>query len=311
MQMIRRAFLLALAAIALLVGGTVAPDASATTAVRQILLSSTIDADAKDWGARVVANGGTYSPATLKAVSNFAKQAKAAGLWTKLTRVNLFAGDQLAAALVPLKVGGGNATDTNVNFVSGDYTEATGLKGNGTSKSLDTGITFAIASLATMSLSAYAVSMETSGGSTMKVLLGSQDGGDSRKGVQLCAQYNFGTNQRRATYTGQNASVAAPAYTTALTASAFVSAGPVGDGTYRLFENGVEVGTATAAPSNSVNALGTIRVFAQSEDDASTAAWWTSAYIRTYHIGTTLTVAEQATLYTITHAFNVALGRGV
>jgi hypothetical protein len=268
------------------------------------------DSDALGWAAAVTTAGGTYSGTTLGALSTMIASMKAAGLWTKMACFGPLCGNQLTAALIQYK-GGTWAAATNVNFVSGDYTEATGLKGNGTSKSLDTGITFAIASLATMSLSAYAVSMETSGGSTMKVLLGSQDGGDSRKGVQLCAQYNFGTNQRRATYTGQNASVAAPAYTTALTASAFVSAGPVGDGTYRLFENGVEVGTATAAPSNSVNALGTIRVFAQSEDDASTAAWWTSAYIRTYHIGTTLTVAEQATLYTITHAFNVALGRGV
>src|SRR6478736_153668 len=98
-----------------------------------------VDGDAVAWAIAVLAAGGTYSVSTLAAVSNFCVSAKAASLWTKLNRVNLFCGDQLAAALVPLKVGGGSATDTNVNFVGGDYTEATGLTGNGTTKYLRTG----------------------------------------------------------------------------------------------------------------------------------------------------------------------------
>jgi hypothetical protein len=99
-----------------------------------------VDADVAAWAAAVTGNGGTYSAPTLAAVAAFVTAAKASGYWTKLNRINLFCGDQLAAALVPLKVGGGNATDTNVNFVAGDYTEATGLTGNGTTKYLRTGL---------------------------------------------------------------------------------------------------------------------------------------------------------------------------
>lgn len=98
------------------------------------------DADAQDFFTRVTANSGTLSDATKTAVNTFVLAAKANGYWTKLTRINLFCGDQLAAALVPLKVGGGGATDTNNNFVAGDYSLATGLTGNGTTKSLGTGL---------------------------------------------------------------------------------------------------------------------------------------------------------------------------
>ncbi len=101
---------------------------------------SSVDTDAAAWAAAVVSNGGTYSASTLAAVSTFCASAKASGYWTRLNRINLFCGNQLAACLVPLKVGGGNSTDTNVNFVAGDYSEATGLTGNGTTKYLRTGL---------------------------------------------------------------------------------------------------------------------------------------------------------------------------
>ena len=92
------------------------------------------------------ANGGTVSAATLRAVSNFCESIDAAGLRSKMYRVNLFTGTQLAAALVPLyrsaSFGGtayGTSVDTNVNFVVGDYTEGAGLTGNGSNKYLNLG----------------------------------------------------------------------------------------------------------------------------------------------------------------------------
>lgn len=99
------------------------------------------DPDAYDWVGRVIAAGGTVSVPTAGAASTFVTNAKAHGYWTKLNRVNLFAGDQLIACLIPLKVGGGSAAEQNVGpFVAGDYTESTGLTGNGTTKYLRTNL---------------------------------------------------------------------------------------------------------------------------------------------------------------------------
>jgi hypothetical protein len=114
--------------------------------------SSGYGLDARDWQSRVVANGGTVSASTMKAVDTFCKTIVTAGIRDRFYRLNLFAGTGLSAALVPLfrgpSLGGtqyGNTTDTNNNFVSGDYVE-TGTGGGistgaaNATKTLDTGL---------------------------------------------------------------------------------------------------------------------------------------------------------------------------
>jgi hypothetical protein len=106
------------------------------------------NADAQDWVNRVYANGGTVSTSTANAVNTFCAAIDTAGIRDRFYRLNLFCGTGLNAALVPLyrntSLAGpalGNATDTNSGalFVSGDYTEPTGLTG-GTNKHLNTGL---------------------------------------------------------------------------------------------------------------------------------------------------------------------------
>jgi hypothetical protein len=90
--------------------------------------------DALDWARRVVTNGGSVSQSTLRAVSTFCDAVDRANIRDRFYRLNLFCGTGLAACLVPLyrgqSLGGtqlGGVTDTNTNFVSGDYSETTGL----------------------------------------------------------------------------------------------------------------------------------------------------------------------------------------
>jgi len=107
--------------------------------------------DARDWAARVVTNGGTVSAATLTAVHTFCAAISSAGIRDRFYRLNLFCGDSdssLNAVRTPLYRGPsltgtqyGNTTDTYNNFVAGDYAEGTGLKGNGSTKYLNTGLT--------------------------------------------------------------------------------------------------------------------------------------------------------------------------
>ncbi len=91
------------------------------------------------WITRTEAAGGTIPTATKNAVDAFVVSCKAAGIFTKFKRLNLFCGSNLTACLSPLVNTIGNAMDTNTGFVSGDYSETTGLTGDGTSY-LSTGL---------------------------------------------------------------------------------------------------------------------------------------------------------------------------
>lgn len=90
----------------------------------------------------VIHNGGTVSAATKGYAATFIAALKTAGIRTKILRLNLYAGDQLAACLTPIiKDAGFPFFERSVGFVSGDYTEATGLTGNtGSTKYIDTGV---------------------------------------------------------------------------------------------------------------------------------------------------------------------------
>jgi hypothetical protein len=103
-------------------------------------IASSLDSDVADWQTRVIAAGSSVSGSQLTAVNTFVLGLKSNSLWTKINRLNTFCGTNLTAALVPLKVGSGDATDGNTSFVSGDYTETTGLVGDASTKRLETGV---------------------------------------------------------------------------------------------------------------------------------------------------------------------------
>ena len=107
--------------------------------------------EALDWRARVLANNGSVSAATLDAISEFCYGIDQFNIRNRFYRFNPFAGGELAAALVPLYTGPvfngavyGSAVDINTGFSSADYSE-TGLSGGfkpavPAGKWLDTGL---------------------------------------------------------------------------------------------------------------------------------------------------------------------------
>jgi hypothetical protein len=109
--------------------------------------ASGVHPEANAWRNAVIANGGSVSASTMRAVSKFCAAIDTAGIRDRFYRLNLVCGTGLSAVLVPLyrstSRGGatfGDATDTNNNFVAGDYAENNGLKGNGSTKYLATGL---------------------------------------------------------------------------------------------------------------------------------------------------------------------------
>lgn len=102
----------------------------------QLVLSGNNHPDVQLWLNNVQANGGSASAGTISALNTFCSSIDSAGLRSKFYRLNLFCGDNLNAALVPIYLSTnwlspsyGFSKDANYNFVSADYSETGGNAG--------------------------------------------------------------------------------------------------------------------------------------------------------------------------------------
>jgi len=275
-------------------------------------VSRTTHHEAIDWATRASANGGVISTNTLRAVSDFCRAISAAGIRGSISRLNPFSGGNLLGSLVPLyrstSFGGtvlGNATDTNANFVSGDYSNSGGLKGNGTSKYLDTGFASSLfASTSSVHLSLSGTGLETTSGGTFYSAICSYDGTIAAL-YDMGVSYSSPTNNRlsRLSISPGSLNVSSSsrgsseahllATRTATNASALY-----GGGTLLASE------TATVSPASSAR---TFFVFAFNNSGAAT--FYTSATLRMYSIGSAMTAQNAADFSAAVVALNAALGR--
>ena len=97
--------------------------------------ASGLDPDAKAYILAVeAADGQSLESGVKKAYNTFVKGCKSDGIWDAIKASCIMAGARtLSGSLVPLK----GTAPTNFNFVSGDYARKTGLKGNASTKYLD------------------------------------------------------------------------------------------------------------------------------------------------------------------------------
>lgn len=263
--------------------------------------------EAADWLARVIANGGAASPATLLAVSRFCNAIDAAGIRDRFFRLNLFCGSNLAAALVPLyrgqSLGGtqfGNATDTNSNFVAGDYVEtgATGgLFGNGTSKWLNTGLPL------NFNTNRHIGVVLQNSGQAGGYLLGAWGASGNASIFGIFTQANL--NLTAFNYSDAAASGSAGNNAPTLRRSVIASSTP-GAGGLQLFINGSSVGTGTAFSTTNT---GPISIFGLLRSNAATPLLITTARLSAYTIGDSLNATQAAALNTALTAFSTAMSR--
>ena len=107
-----------------------------------------LHADTQNWRQRVIVAGGSVSKATAQSVDVFVRGIIADGLRACFYRLNLFAGDNMQAALVPLYRGpstggtqyGYEYDQNNGPFETADLSASLGLSANGTTKFLNTGL---------------------------------------------------------------------------------------------------------------------------------------------------------------------------
>ncbi len=259
------------------------------------------DADASAWAAAVAGAGGTYSAGTLDAVNAFCVAAKANSYWTKLNRINLMCGDQLTAALVPLKVGAGSATDTNVNFVSGDYTEATGLTGNGSSKYLNTGM---LATALTLNDSSQGVYNRSSTAASGGASIGSDDATESFRFFAPLTDGKGYSDQ----YNGANGRVVSASALS--TPYGFLVSSRTASNSHVLYRNGTSI--VSSATSTSLGTLPTGRnIYVCARNANGTPANYISQPLAAYFIGAGLTQSDVTNFNADMQAFQLALSRNV
>lgn len=255
-------------------------------------------ADATNWLTRVTAAGGTVSASTLAAVSTFAYAIETAGIRSSFTRLNLFCGNSLTSALVPLytssTTGGtavGNTTDTNVNFVSGDYSETTGLAGNGTTKYLRTGVTPAL--LPSVSSIHLSHSGRAYGSGGLTTIIGSYDSGNAHYEIRT-------TSNRESLLAGAGGN----GYTA--TAESHQVASRTATNAQSLYCGGAVVSSSTTAttPATSTREFAVFCL-----NLTGSFARFTPATLWFYSIGSGLT-AEQVRQFSVAVlGFNMTMGR--
>jgi len=239
------------------------------------------------------------SQRTAVAVSGFCWQIQDARIRHLFWRLNLFCGSTLTAALVPLFrgpiVGGrafGNATETNVNFVSGDHSETgstRGLVGNATNKWLNTGVPLNFATDRQLTVQPMTA---MNGGGYMIGSLANNTDLSSLFGV-------FSQNATNSTtYNFSDAAVFASAGNNAVTLGQLVSGISLTSGTSRLAVANAIVASGTGYGTANTNGF---YVFSANRPNGTTVGT-TSSRLGMYSIGLPMTDAQHA-------AFNAAIVR--
>lgn len=267
--------------------------------------------EALDWRSRVIANGGTVSATTIAAVSKFCRDIDAAGIRSRFYRLGIFAGNSLSAALVPLYrntslSGGvlGNATDTNSNFVSGDYVEtgATGgLLGNATSKSLNTG--FRTQDFA--SVSDVHIAIWWRGGTVTGTTRAIGCFGASNDNFYIDTRLQAGGGNLAVL--GQSAQIV----TNVLDESAqSIIASRTSTTNAVYYKNGAPVTTLTNSVTGVTGTSQVIGVYTGLFSGTTAAAWFPYR-LNGYSIGAGLSASQASAFHTAWAAFQAALARGL
>jgi hypothetical protein len=274
------------------------------------------------WRTAVIENGGSVSGATFNAVSRFCREVDAAGLRSKLVRVNLMCGNNLNAALVPLYRADspiatplGFATEDNANFVNEDYQENAGLDNSAGTKWLLTGLDQTYADNKHAGAFAHTLS-----GGVFRTLIGGVF--NTVSGVGPEGAFLVGTSSASTTPRLSVSGATAPGSFiegSSIAAGDFIlgSSAASGANQARIFVNGNSQGVGTALDNSfSTHQFGVFRTNERAVDgvltgpDSGSAGDSSfSARIGGYTIGLNLTDAEVATYSIIWDTLLKALGR--
>lgn len=277
-----------------------------------ILYSGINNQDAKKWIDAVINNSGIVSRNTALSVNEFCNSVDSSGLRSKFYRLNLFCGDNLNAALVPLYTGPtttgtqyGHGIDINYNFTNSDYNSSGifgGLRGNASTKYLDTG--FPQNSLSSVSDRHIAVYEKIRGNYGYSCLIGS-DNGSLASGSNIHAWKIHYNNSGSAPWYFSGSGNNFVNHPVLSYLGSFI-VGNGGSSNTELYSDGVLVNSGNL-PSSLIGGV-TSAVFAFNLGD-NNKSQFTDALISSYSLGSKFTSGEIFAYNNIIQKFHQDIGR--
>ena len=256
------------------------------------------DADVLDWISRVQGQGSDTSTNTRLAVNSFVLAVKSyTGLWTKLKRIGVYAGDDINAVKAPLKKDWGGTNDGVASFAGGDYSESTGLTGTaGSQKGIATGVVMsAVATINDIHVSFYSRTATQEA----HTIVGTVDGGSQE--IELLARYAANTSYFAACSNSQYATGAdtsgAGWYLGSRTAS----------NSQKLYRNGSLLGTNTTPAGT----LPTTQMTFHCQNASNISGDGSSKALSFYSLGLGLDATDASNLYPLIQTLQTALSRQV
>lgn len=271
----------------------------------QLVSIISIDSDVLDWRRRVRANGGSISIDTLWRVSRFAKNLKANSLWNKFVRINVCAGNQLAASVVPL-ITGGSANDSAVAMTSTDYAERTGWITDGSTKYIYTHHTIGGGA---GGIAVYLRTPQTSNSTGYELMGSNTASGSFRLAANRDASGNSLAGWLGGRYGAPDSRMAAADLT------------GVSPGLYHTcrrttidletYRNGISLDTETASVGLGSGDSQPITVMALNNSTVIQNYLLNGSAVSAYSIDSSMTAAEASAYYKCMQQFQTAMGRGV
>jgi hypothetical protein len=276
----------------------------------------TLHPEAANWSARVVDNGGSVSGSTLSAVDKFCKAIDAAGIRDRFVRLSLMCGGTsgtvagLNSCLVPLYRGQspvgtqlGNEVDTNLGpFLPEDYSETTGLQGDGVAKYLSTGLAMNHTSPRNMHMSAWARGFTANNAG----LIGVDTNGDGTSPRFFQGIVSFNATPRINIFYNIGTNFVQPQFSQTYTSALLLGSGNASGST--LYANGTSVGTDGESGAGTTANTYPLFVFAINNRDVNVLNR-ANCRIATYSAGLHMTAAQVAAFHAALVSFNAAIGR--
>jgi hypothetical protein len=198
----------------------------------------------------------------------------------------------------------GNTTDTNNNFLAADYSEASGLQGNGSTKYLNTGVPMNFTNLRDYHLSAY-VSSVTSGNPGF---IGADTNGDGVSPRSYQSLVSFaGTPRIWVWYNWGNTGNIQADNTSNSYAPGLIS-GVGSAASNALYAGSSSVATAAALGAETITRTFPVFVFAINNRNTNILNY-SNARLGGYSLGLAMNATQVGQYNTALAAFNSAMGR--